>query len=271
MTKAPVHGPPKFTTSTENVPVALASPDSLSSSLPPILDNTFDVYTETAIDEERHIIVGSCFNMDLGFMRGTGFHSKADDGCSITSIDGKNSFLLCIDRKSHRIWIFTLSTKQPPLDISMKFLKTHGSKTNSHRTIHTDQGGQLARSQQFRDVISDAGFLLETTGTDAPNQNGLAERPNRTLAIMVWCMLHAAGLSPLYWTYALMHAIYVYNRRQHFAIAKTPYEAYCGQMPDLSALRIFGCRIFAKFPGEQPAKLDTHTSQGIFSWLHCHG
>jgi dUTP pyrophosphatase len=37
-----------------------------------------------------------------------------------------------------------------------------------------------------------------------------------------------------------------------------------GNRPDLSSLRIFGCRIFAKRPGEQQTKLDHHTSTGIF-------
>ncbi len=57
----------------------------------------------------------------------------------------------------------------------------------------------------------DTGFILEPTAAGAPFQNGLAERPNQTLAIMARCLLHSANIGPEFWSYALLHAVYLKN------------------------------------------------------------
>ena len=61
-----------------------------------------------------------------------------------------------------------------------------------------------------------------------------------------------------------MHAVYIKNRLLHRLIKIKLYEAIIGQQSDLSNLRIFGYRIFAKKLGKRPAKLDHHTANGIF-------
>ena len=81
---------------------------------------------------------------------------------------------------------------------------------------------------------------------------------------MMRCLLHSSGLGPEYWSYALIHAVYIKNRLPHTLLNKTPFEALTGSKPDVTNLRIFGSRLFAKKPGERPAKLDHHTSNGIF-------
>jgi len=81
---------------------------------------------------------------------------------------------------------------------------------------------------------------------------------------MVRCLLHASNLGPEFWSYAILHAAYLKNRLPHSAINVTPYEAYTGKRPSARHLRIFGCAVIVKNPGKRPAKLDTHTSTGIF-------
>jgi len=58
--------------------------------------------------------------------------------------------------------------------------------------------------------------------------------------------------------------VYIKNRLSHTLIKKTPFEALTGQQPDITNRRIFGSRIYAKKPGQRDAKLDHHTSNGIF-------
>ena len=113
-------------------------------------------------------------------------------------------------------------------------------------------------------MLQEEGYALELTGSDSSNQNGIAERPNRTLAEMMRCMLHSANLGPGYWSYALTHAVYILNRMPHSSINKSPYEAMTKMKPDLTYLRIFGSRACAKKPGKRPYKLDTHAFNGIF-------
>ncbi len=113
-------------------------------------------------------------------------------------------------------------------------------------------------------MVHDEGFALELTGADASAQNGIAESTNKYLGNMMRCLLHAADLGPEYCSFALLHAVLIKNRIPHTVITCTPYEKLTGTQPDLTNLRTFGCRIYAKKPGERPAKLDHHTTNGIF-------
>ena len=87
---------------------------------------------------------------------------------------------------------------------------------------------------------------------------------NGTLAVMVRTLLYGAELEARYWLAALLHAIYLYNRRFHSSIRRTPYEAWCGAKPNLSCLWAFGSLVCVKRTGKRRAKLDRHHFHGIF-------
>ena len=67
-----------------------------------------------------------------------------------------------------------------------------------------------------------------------------------------------------YWSFALAHAVYIKNCLFHSSLGTTPFQAFTGRWPDLSKLCIFGSRVYARKPGNRPAKLDHLTSEGIF-------
>ena len=132
--------------------------------------------------------------------------------------------------------------------------------------IRTDQGGELARSRSFQDVLHNANYTIEVTGADNSSQNTVAERPHRTLANMVRAGLENAGLPYKYWSDALLHANFVKNRLPHkfFDSKYTPYEKLTGKKPDLSNLRIFGSKIVTRKPGKHTPKISKHLYSGIF-------
>ena len=107
---------------------------------------------------------------------------------------------------------------------------------------------------------------MEPTGSDNSSQNGIAERPNRTYGDMMRTMLMGAGLDSRYWSYALVQSVFIKNRlpHSHHDFKMTPFQALTGREPNLQDLKIFGSRIIAKNPGQRRAKLDDHTSSGIF-------
>ena len=152
---------------------------------------------------------GQHFHMDYGFVRGSDF-KETQNGQTITSIDGFNSYLLIIDRATRYTWIFLQSTKEPPLTV-IKLILAKFKTTNPHRTVRTDQGGELEGSIAFKQLLAhdDLQFSLELTGADASAQNGRCENPNRIYGQMMRCMIHSAGLGPAYWSYALIYAAYI--------------------------------------------------------------
>lgn len=78
-------------------------------------------------------------------------------------------------------WIFHSKNKQPPLATVRYFLTSYGIKDdNSVQIVRTDQGGEFAKFNAFKQQIEQAGYTLEVTGADNSGQNGIAERPHNT-------------------------------------------------------------------------------------------
>ncbi len=214
--------------------------------------------------EPVQMLPGQMFQMDFGFVRGKGFSTKDEDGRRITSLDGMNCYLIIVDRATRRTWVFPRKSKDPPIDLVRKFLQQNKCRTSTRLIIRTDQGGELYGSQEFQQMVDQEGYIMEPTATDSSFQNGLAERPNRTLATIMRCLLRNAGLGPEYWSWALVHAAYIKNRLPHRTTNQTPYLAWSGNKPSLKHLRIFGCPVIVRLPGPRPAKLEHHTAHGIF-------
>ncbi|KAI5641000.1 hypothetical protein M9H77_19142 [Catharanthus roseus] len=77
-------------------------------------------------------------------------------------------------------------------------------------------------------------------------QNGVAERMNRTMMDKVRCLLVSLGIPKPFWGEAVSTAVYLINRSPSTAINfKTPLELWSGEPPNLSNLRVFGCAAFA--------------------------
>lgn len=86
---------------------------------------------------------GQWFQMDMGFVRGSGFDSKDEDGRRITSLDGYNSYQIIVDRKTRRTWTFLSKNKVPPMDTIRSFLQKNGCRYSTRKIIRSDQGGEL--------------------------------------------------------------------------------------------------------------------------------
>jgi len=204
--------------------------------------------------------------MDFGFVRGSDFKTKNEEGRIITSRDGFNSYLIIVDSYSSYTWVMLSRTKDPPIQFVRKFLDTHKDRNCPVIRVRTDQGGELWASSEFKKTIQESTCILEPTGSGDPAQNGKAESPNKVYGRMLRGMLFNAGLGSEFWSYALLHAVYVKNRLPHSALhmKRSPYEAYTGVKPNLSLLRVWGCRVVVKRPNKRKAKLDDNTARGIF-------
>ncbi len=214
-------------------------------------------------------IKGERFHMDYGFFRGPAHLAKRvkrkygamtlnslNHKPIIQSREGYAAYLLIVDSKTRQCWVFNTKTKEPPIKTVDLFLQRYGLKDGTQRYIRTDLGGELANSQDFRNLIAAHGYLLETTGPDASSQNGRGERPHRTLANMVRCMLYSASLCAEFWADALVQAVYLYNRTYHRSIGTTPHEAWTGSIPDLRHIRTFGSSVTVQKPAHRPSQND---------------
>lgn len=119
------------------------------------------------------------------------------------------------------------------------FLDHHGRPGRRCRRIRLDQAGEH-RSQDVEDMARGRGIALELTGTDQHQQNGDAEATNKLIMERTMATLHTAGLDKKYWPYVAKAMGYLRLFSPHLRFPCTPYEAWYGEKPDLSHLRILG-------------------------------
>ena len=223
---------------------------------------------------ERVTEIGKRFYADFGFIRSSTSNinkrrkarkKKGEKNLDrvVQSIDGFNCYLAIVDEASRYTWIFLCKSKEPPIDEMLSFLQVWGLKTGG--SIRCDQGGELARSSEFKErMLKEFGYHVEPTGADSPSQNGGVERVNDTLAVLVRTLLYGSNLPAKYWSYALVHAAYLLNRRVHSATKRTPFEGWFGRKPNLKDLKTFGSRVCVKLSSKRHAKLDRNDFRGIF-------
>lgn len=100
--------------------------------------------------------------------------------------------------------------------------------------FRTDGGGEYA-SHFARDYFQSRGIRLENSAPYSPQQNGKAERMNRTLMEMARCLLIEAQLPKKHWVFAIKMGAYIHNRRPCKANPdhKTPNEILASIYEDL--------------------------------------
>ena len=73
-----------------------------------------------------------------------------------------------------------------------------------------------------------------------PQQNGVAERKNRSLKEMATCMMEAKYFPPKFWSKDIKFASYIQNRVPHNQIyGITRFEAWSGHKQDVTHFTIF--------------------------------
>ena len=96
------------------------------------------------------------------------------------------------------------------MDIIDTFLARFGHVEGG--SIRSDQGGELARSFDFSDLLlRKHKYVIEPTGADSPSQNGGVEIYNDKLAVRTRTLLFGSGLPAKYWSSALIHSVYLHN------------------------------------------------------------
>nr|GEY80513.1 zinc finger, CCHC-type [Tanacetum cinerariifolium] len=106
------------------------------------------------------------------------------------------------------------------------------------KELRTDRGGEYYDPVYFQST----GIIHQTTAPYIPQQNGVAERKNRTIKEMVNSMLSYSRLSEGFWGEAMLTACYILNRTPNKNSKQTPYEIWTKKVPNLTYLRIWGCR-----------------------------
>ena len=125
------------------------------------------------------------------------------------------------------------------------------------KALRADRGGEYL-SKEFKCYLKEHVIRSEFIAAYSPQQNGVAERMNRTLVEAARSMLSHACLSNAYWAEGVATAAYLRNRMVTTALKsdQTPYQCWYGEKPNLKYIRVFGCTVYADIPDGDRKKLD---------------
>ena len=120
----------------------------------------------------------------------------------------------------------------------------------------------------FNDYMIELGIETQSIVPYEHEQHGTAEISNRIIMERARTMLNLSAMPKKFWTFAVNASAYVSNRLLTAASPdKTPIELFTGTKPNISHLRLFGCKVLARKPSEHlkgNKKLEERTTSGYF-------
>ena len=131
------------------------------------------------------------------------------------------------------------------------------------KRIRTDKGGEYV-SAALSAEFDKLGIWHEETAGYTPEQNGIAERLNRTLMERARTMLSESGLPASLWGYAILHANDVRNSVLYSPTRRVPYQAFTGIAPSVSQFHPWGCDIRVHIPADKRTKLAPKSVPGKY-------
>ena len=181
------------------------------------------------------------------------------------SFGGSLYFVTFIDDASRKLWVYFLKQKSDVFDVFKKWRATAENETGLKlKCLRSDNGGEYC-SDEFEKYCAMNGIKRQKTVPRNPQQNGVAERMNRTITERARCMRIHAGLPKQFWADAVSTAAYLINRGPSVVLnCGLPQEAWTGKKVNLSHLRIFGCVSYVHIEAENRSKLDPKSKKCIF-------
>lgn len=182
-----------------------------------------------------------------------------------TSIHGYRYFITFIDVFSNYTVVKFLKEKSEAPSKIFEFIEQMKVIFGRKPKIFRSDRGLEYTNQTVQRYLAKEGIHFQTTVGYAPEQNGIAERKNRTLVEAVRTMFADTGLPKNLWPEALNEATYNLNRvfSKHDGSC-TPYENFYNKKQDFTDFHEFGSAVYIKIPDVNRRKLDLKAIKCIY-------
>ncbi|KAK8983773.1 hypothetical protein V6N11_009559 [Hibiscus sabdariffa] len=189
-------------------------------------------------------------------------HSDVCGPMNTQARGGYQYFITFTDDFSRYGYIYLMRHKSESLE---KFKEFKNEVQNQHgksiKALRSDRGGEYL-SQEFDELLKECGIVSKLTPPGTPQWNGVSERRNRTLLDMVRSMMSHTDLPTSFWGYALETAAFTLNHVPSKSVQKTLHEMWTGRSPNMSFLRIWGCKAYVKH--QMSTKLEPKSQKCTF-------
>lgn len=132
------------------------------------------------------------------------------------------------------------------------------------KCLQTDNGGEYV-SARFDETLKKLRVRRRLTAAHNPEQNGVAERKNRSLVETTRCLLVESGLSPSFWAETVHYANYIRNRCPTNKLeGRTPFEARYEKAPDVTGFKRFEEEVYCLNRSQKVDKFEPRSRNGVF-------
>jgi transposase InsO family protein len=179
-------------------------------------------------------------------------------------LGGERYFLTVVEEHSNYCAVSPVGLKtnipHKLIDTITKWERQVDSKI---KVVRTDRGTEFL-NKTFQGYCAENGIHTEMSAVYTPQQNGVAERMNRTLKEKARTLLLGVEADESLWVEAICTAAYLHNMTPGSGRDKTPHELLYGTKPDLSHLRKWGCLAYVKHAKHQVSTIGAQSEAGMF-------
>jgi transposase InsO family protein len=173
----------------------------------------------------------------------------------VESIGRKRYFVTFIDAKSRYSEVKFIRKKSDVPQVTINYIESLKTQYGKKPKIFRSDRGTEYIDQRLQTYLEKEGIRFESTVGYCPQQNGIAERKNRTLGEAALTLLSDSGLPANHWAEAVNYANYCNNRVVAKNQKMSPIQMFCGDKPDWDKLRTFGEEVYVMIPEQKRNKL----------------
>jgi transposase InsO family protein len=194
------------------------------------------------------------------------FHTDVCGPMSVESLGGARYYVLFKDDATSFRFVYFLRHKSDVVEKLKMLDKMVENKCGRRIRVLRSDNGREYQNKSLDHYLKSRGIQRENSAPYTPEQNGKAERDNKTIVQKARTMLHAKSLPLRLWAEAVNTAVYLMNRSGSSSTPeeKTPYELWIGQKPNLKHLRVFGSTAFVHIPKQMTTKLEPRSKKMLF-------
>lgn len=174
----------------------------------------------------------------------------------VESLGRKRYFVTYTDVHSRYCDVEFIRNKSDVVETTIRYIERMKTQLGKKPKVFRSDKGMEYLDKKLQNYLLDEGIKFESTVGYCPEQNGIAERKNRTLMEAARSMLSDSKLPRNHWAEAVNTANDTTNRIVNQATKKSPYEVMFNKKPNWNELRAFGSEAFVMVPQEKRRKLD---------------
>nr|KAJ0188771.1 hypothetical protein LSAT_V11C900489000 [Lactuca sativa] len=184
----------------------------------------------------------------------------------VRSLGGNKYTLVFVDEFTRFTWVVFLKKKSHAAQEIISLIRKNETLTGLKvKQLRSDHGTEF-RNSTLEEFCDHKGIGRNFSAPRTPQQNGVAERRNRTLIEAGRTLMIHAGLPMSFWAEAVNTTCFTQNRSLiHRIHKKTPYEMLKDRKPDVSFFHVFGCICYILNLRDPRSKFEPKADKELFS------